>query len=289
MIVTHGWPSSVLDFHKVIGPLTDPAAHGGDPRDAFHLVVPSLPGFGFSDRPTAPGWGFRRIADALQVTLMDRLGYQRWGAQGGDLGCAVTDEIGRAAPDGCVGLHLNFAMFPPTPRGDQGRHRAGTGHARQRRLVLGEPFGLRQTTGNPSADHRLLPREIPIGLAAWIYAMYQDTCGTPGDAEASFTLDELLDTIMLYWLPNTGASFARMYWEMARAPRLRADPRRTHHRAHRIQHVPRGTRAKVQALDRAPLQQRDPLQRTRRRRPLRSPGAAERFTDDVRATFRSVR
>ncbi|WP_405573754.1 epoxide hydrolase [Streptomyces phaeochromogenes] len=218
LVMTHGWPSSVLDFHKVIGPLTNPAAHGGDPRDAFHLVVPSLPGFGFSDRPTEPGWGFPRVADAW-ITLMDRLGYRRWGAQGGDLGCAVTDEIGRKAPDGCVGLHLNFAMFPPTPD----EIRDATEHEQ---AMLDSAAYFWENLSGYAKEQATRPQTIgyslaesPIGLAAWIYAMFQDTCGTPGDAEASFTLDELLDDIMLYWLPNTGTSSARTYWEMARSAR----------------------------------------------------------------------
>ncbi|WP_329139012.1 epoxide hydrolase [Streptomyces sp. NBC_01476] len=289
LIMTHGWPSSVLDFRKVIGPLTDPAAHGGDPRDAFHLVVPSLPGCGFSDRPAAPGWGFPRIADAW-ITLMDRLGYQRWGAQGGDLGCAVTDEIGRAAPDGCVGLHLNFAMFPPTPEEIKDAtaqeqamlDSAGwfwenlSGYARQQAT---RP----QTIGYSLADS-------PVGLAAWIYAMYQDTCGTPGDAEASFTLDELLDTVMLYWLPGTGASSARTYWEMARASRPSAP-------------TPAEPVTVPAGFSMFPAEHVRKSRRWIERRysnviHFSEPAAGghfaaleqpKRFTDDVRATFRSVR
>src|SRR6478752_3300607 len=114
LIMTHGWPGSILEFRKVIGPLTDPAACGLDPAQAFHLVIPVLPGFGFSQKPTETGWTPPRIAKAW-ITLMDRLGYERWGAQGGDLGCAVTDEISKLRPAGLIGTHLNFAMFPPTP------------------------------------------------------------------------------------------------------------------------------------------------------------------------------
>src|ERR1700712_2563455 len=112
LVLTHGWPGSILEFRKVIGPLTDPAAHGGDPRQAFHLVIPTLPGFGFSAKPTDTGWTIPRIAKAW-IALMARLGYDRWGAQGGDLGCAVTDEIATLQPAGFVGAHLNFAMFGP--------------------------------------------------------------------------------------------------------------------------------------------------------------------------------
>jgi len=213
LIMTHGWPGSVLEFSKVLGPLTDPAAHGGDPRDAFHVVAPSLPGFGFSDHPAAPGWSFPRVADAW-IELMGRLGYERWGAQGGDLGAAVTDEIARRAPAALAGIHLTFAMFFPTPQ-----EIAEATPAEKAMLASARYFW--DTLSGYAKEQSTRPQTIgysladsPAGQAAWIYAMFQDTCGTPGDAEASFTLDEMLDDIMLYWLPNAGASTARTYWEM---------------------------------------------------------------------------
>ncbi|MET1075433.1 MAG: epoxide hydrolase family protein [Umezawaea sp.] len=216
LLMTHGWPGSVLEFRKVVGPLTDPAAHGGDSRTAFHLVVPSMPDFGFSGKPVEPGWTLASTADAW-ITLMDRLGYDRWGAQGGDLGAGVTDAIARKAPAGLVGMHLNFAMFFPTPE-----ERAEATPDEQAMLDSADYFW--ETLSGYAKEQSTRPQTIgysladsPVGLAAWIYAMFQDTCGTPGDAEASFTHDELLDDIMLYWLPNAGTSSARTYWEMARA------------------------------------------------------------------------
>ena len=216
LIMTHGWPGSVLEFSKVLGPLTDPAAHGGDPRDAFHVVAPSLPGFGFSDHPAAPGWSFPRVADAW-IELMGRLGYERWGAQGGDLGAAVTDEIARRAPAALAGIHLTFAMFFPTPQ-----EIAEATPAEKAMLASARYFW--DTLSGYAKEQSTRPQTIgysladsPSGLAAWIYAMFQDTCGTPGDAEATFTHDEILDDITLYWLSNTGASSARLYWELARA------------------------------------------------------------------------
>ena len=225
LLLMHGWPGSVLEFHKVIGPLADPAAHGGDPRQAFHLVIPSMPGFGFSDKPTGPGWGLPRIADAW-ITLMGRLGYDRWGAQGGDLGAGVADAIGRRAPPGCIGLHYSFAMFQPsaaeageaTP--DEQAMLASAKHFWDKLSAYAQVQMTRpQLIGYSLADS-------PVGLAAWIYAMFQDVGGTPGDAEGSFTRDEMLDDIMLYWLPNAGASSARLYWEsaMARASAPPAPP-----------------------------------------------------------------
>ncbi len=217
LLLSHGWPGSILEFRKVIGPLTDPAAHGGDPRQAFHVVVPSMPGFGFSERPTEPGWNIGRIADAW-IELMGRLGYgDRWGAQGGDIGCAVTDTIASRAPAGLVGLHLNFAMFPPLPdelEDATAEERAMLDSARYFWDVL-SGYARVQSTRPQTIGYALA--DSPVGLAAWIYAMFQDTGGTPGDAEGSFSQDELLDDITLYWLTNTAASSARLYWEMARA------------------------------------------------------------------------
>jgi len=206
LIMTHGWPGSVLEFRKVIAPLSDD----------FHLVLPTLPGFGFSAKPTEPGWGPGRIADAW-ITLMDRLGYDRWGAQGGDLGCAVTDEMARRAPAGLIGMHLNFAMFGPTPD-----EIAEATEAERAMLASAKYFwdnlsgyAKEQSTRPQTIGYSLA--DSPVGQAAWIYAMLQDTCGTPGNAEATFTLDEILDDVMLYWLPNSGASSARLYWEMSQS------------------------------------------------------------------------
>ena len=216
LIMTHGWPGSVLEFRKVIGPLTDPVAYGGVASDAFDLILPTLPGFGFSAKPAETGWGPGRVADAW-ITLMERLGYQRWGAQGGDLGCAVTDEMARRTPAGLIGMHLNFAMFGPAP--DE-----IADATEQERAMLASAKYFWDTLSGYAKEQGTRPQTIgysladsPVGQAAWVYAMLQDTCGTPGNAEASFTLDEMLDDIMLYWLPNSGASTARMYWEMTQS------------------------------------------------------------------------
>jgi pimeloyl-ACP methyl ester carboxylesterase len=216
LLMTHGWPGSPLEFRKVIGPLTDPAGYGADRKDAFHLILPSLPGFGFSAKPGEPGWNLGRIADAW-ILLMQRLGYDRWVAQGGDLGCGVTDEMARRLPPGLIGMHLNFAMFMPTP--DE-MAQATT----EEQAMLGSAKYFWDNLSGYAKEQSTRPQTIgysladsPVGLAAWIYAMFQDTCGTPGDAGATFTADELLDDIMLYWLPNSAASAARLYWEMAQA------------------------------------------------------------------------
>jgi pimeloyl-ACP methyl ester carboxylesterase len=212
LILTHGWPGSVLEFHKMIGPLTDPAAHGGDRRDAFHLVVPSLPGFGFSDKPTEPGWSIPRTADAW-ITLMDRLGYDRWGAQGGDWGAAVTTTIGHKAPPGCVGIHLNFVMYQP----NQDEVAGATPHERamldSMRTYQDSLSGYAKLQGTRPQTIGYALADSPVGQAAWIYALFQDVSDCGGNPESVFTRDEMLDDIMLYWLTNTGASSARLYWE----------------------------------------------------------------------------
>jgi pimeloyl-ACP methyl ester carboxylesterase len=216
LLLCHGWPGSVLEFRDVIGPLTDPVAHGGSAADAFHVVVPSMPGFGFSDKPTEPGWDIGRIAEAW-TELMNRLDYgQRWGAQGGDWGSAVVDTLGRKTPAGLTGIHLNMAPVFPTPdevadaTPDEQAMIASAQHYQQALSAYAFEQATRpQTVGYLLADN-------PVGLAAWIYTLFQDVSDSGGAPEKVLGMDAILDDIMLYWLPNTGASSARIYWEAAR-------------------------------------------------------------------------
>ncbi len=221
LLLTHGWPGSVLEFRHAIGPLTDPEAHGGTAEDAFHLVIPSLPGFGFSAKPTATGWNLHRTAKAWSV-LMNRLGYTDWFAQGGDLGASVTAELAAletAESIGLAGIHLNMAQFMPTD--DEARSATP-----EEQAMLQETGYYWQVLSAYSQEMSTRPQTIgysltdsPVGLASWIYAMFQDVGGSHdehGDAERLFSLDEMIDDIMLYWLPNTAASAARMYWESSR-------------------------------------------------------------------------
>lgn len=211
LLLTHGWPGSVIEFHKVIGPLSDPAAYGGDPADAFHVILPSLPGYGFSGKPTKSGWGVERIARAW-AELMRRLGYSRYVAQGGDWGSSVTAQLGVQAPPGLAGVHFNMLTVMPSDLGDDldDEERAAVHKARHfgdvesayARLQATRP----QTIGYALADS-------PIAQAAWIYEKLRIWSDCGGEAENIFTLDEMLDNIMLYWLTNSGASSARLYWE----------------------------------------------------------------------------
>jgi pimeloyl-ACP methyl ester carboxylesterase len=214
LIMTHGWPGSVIEFHKVIGPLTDPAAHGGRPADAFDLVLPSLPGYGFSGKPAQPGWKVERIAAAWAV-LMQRLGYTRWAAQGGDWGAAVTGDIGKQRPSGCVGIHLNVPIVLPTPEEVAAASPEERGYIEQMKYYndVESGYAKQQATRPQTLGYGLA--DSPVGQAAWIYEKFfawTDNAGTP---ESVLGMDEMLDNIMLYWLPNTGTSSARLYWESA--------------------------------------------------------------------------
>jgi pimeloyl-ACP methyl ester carboxylesterase len=214
LVLTHGWPGSVVEFQKVIGPLTDPAAHGGDPADAFHVVCPSLPGYGFSDKPARTGWTVQRIASAW-ATLMARLGYQRFGAQGGDWGASVTTSLGEQYADRVAGIHLNMpiaipdlSMGEPTAR----ERDAIAAFTHYRRHESG--YAKQQSTRPQTLGYGLV--DSPAAQAAWIVEKFMTWSDCDGDPETVFTRDELLDNVMLYWIPGTGASSARLYWESHR-------------------------------------------------------------------------
>ena len=216
LLMAHGWPGSVLEFRKVIAPLSNPAAHGDDPRQAFHLVIPSMPGFGFSGKPTEPGWDMSRIGRSY-VELMRRLGYDRWAMQGGDFGAGVTDEVASRALPELIGIHLSFAMFMARPEEIRDATPDEESMLASARYFWRTLSGYAQVQQNRPQTIGYALADSPVAQAAWIYAMFQDTCGTGGNAEASFTLDEILDDIMLYWIPNASASSARLYWELKRS------------------------------------------------------------------------
>ena len=209
IILTHGWPGSVIEFLKVIGPLTDPTADGGKADDAFHVVVPSLPGYGFSDKPAERGWGLPRIAKAWAV-LMKRVGYASYVAQGGDWGAGVTTWMAKQHVEGLKAVHLNLPiLFPPPIEGEPSPEEKA---ALAKLAVYGDngsAYARLQSTRPQTIGYSL--SDSPVGQAAWIYeklAQWSDPNDTPG-----LTRDEILDNIMLYWLSNTGASSARLYFE----------------------------------------------------------------------------
>jgi pimeloyl-ACP methyl ester carboxylesterase len=220
--MTHGWPGSVFELLKTIGPLTDPTAHGGKAEDAFHLVLPSLPGYGFSGKPTGPGWGPEHVAQAW-AALMKRLGYDRYVAQGGDWGSPVSSEMARQGSAGLLGVHLNLpATVPPEVAAALAGGPAPAGLSETERAVvealmkygkMGSSAYFTMMTARPQAVGYGLT-DSPAGLAAWVLVHPGFARWTFGDdPEKSPTTDEVLDDITLYWLTNSAASSGRLYWE----------------------------------------------------------------------------
>jgi pimeloyl-ACP methyl ester carboxylesterase len=221
LIMTHGWPGSVIELLETVGPLTDPTAHGGQAQDAFHLVLPSLPGYGFSAEPTELGWNVGRVAQAW-AQLMDRLGYTRYVAQGGDVGAAVTDAMGRQAPEGLVGIHTNLLVTvlggPQSAESEQERAAAD-----QLATFRESGFGyfLEMATRPQTIGYALL--DAPVALAAWLLDHDTDSyykisgAFVDGEPVGNLTRETIVDNITLYWLTGTGASAARSYWEDGQA------------------------------------------------------------------------
>ncbi len=212
LVMTHGWPGSVVEFTKVLGPLTDPRAHGGDPADAFEVVCPSLPGYAFSDQPTTTGWDVERIA-RVWAQLMARLGHERYLAQGGDWGSMVTTALTRVDPDHCAGIHLTMPLAFPTeqdladPTEREQAALASMDHYRKRDSA----YAKQQSTRPQTLAYGLT--DSPVGQAAWILEKFWSWVDHDGDPLSVLDRDELLDNVMLYWLPATAGSSARLYWE----------------------------------------------------------------------------
>jgi pimeloyl-ACP methyl ester carboxylesterase len=221
LIMTHGWPGSVIELLETVGPLTDPTAHGGTAEDAFHLVLPSVPGYGFSAEPTELGWWAGRASQAWPE-LMNRLGYTRYVAQGGDVGAAVTDVMGRIAPEGLVGIHTNlfFPALGGTMPTDTDEERAAADQIAAFRAT-GFGYFLEQATRPQTIGYALL--DSPVALAAWMLDHDTDSyykiasAFVDGKPSGNLTRDHILDNITLYWLTGTGASAARSYWESGQA------------------------------------------------------------------------
>jgi epoxide hydrolase len=212
LVITHGWPGSIVEFLKVIDPLTDPTAHGGTPADAFHVVCPSLPGYGFSDKPEQPGWGVERIA-ATWTALMARLGYQRYGAQGSDWGTSISASIGQQDPEHVVGIHLTPPLAPPDPA-------TFDNLTERERAALASLQHSAESDSGYYQEHATRPQTIgyalvdsPAALCAWIIEKFWAWTDCDGHPENVLSRDEMLDNVMLYWLPDAGASSARLYWE----------------------------------------------------------------------------
>ena len=215
LLLTHGWPGSVVEFHKVIGPLTDPVRYGGQAEDAFDVIAPSLPGYGFSDRPAGPGWGLERIA-AAWITLMRRLGYGAFVAQGGDWGAGVTNAIATINPPGLRAIHLNLVLAQPdrVDMADLTPAEEASLAAQKRYIKDGNAYARQQMTRPQTLGYGLT--DSPVGQAMWIYEKFAEWADCDGDPRNVLSLDEMLDNIMLYWLPGNAAASARLYWESFR-------------------------------------------------------------------------
>jgi pimeloyl-ACP methyl ester carboxylesterase len=226
LIMTHGWPGSVIELLGTVGPLTDPTTHGGGAEDAFDLVLPSLPGYGFSGEPTEVGWDPGRVAHAW-AELMGRLGYTRYVAQGGDVGASVTDAMGRQAPEGLLGIHTNLlvtVLAGPQPAESEQERAAADALATFRTSGFG--YFLEQATRPQTIGYALL--DSPVALAAWMLDHDTDSyqkvsrAFVDGQPAGNLTRDHIVDNVTLYWLTGTGASAARSYWESGRAAALAA-------------------------------------------------------------------
>ncbi len=216
MVITHGWPGSIVEFHKVIGPLTDPTAHGGSAEDAFHLVVPSIPGYGFSSKPTHAGTGAEQVG-RMWGELMARLGYDRYIAQGGDWGALITQCMGQTETEHCAAIHINMPICPPDEEGMQDMTEFEL-------AALTSMGDYNEWDSGYSKQQSTRPQTLAYGLAdsaigqmAWIVEKFWSwmDCGEGADQhpENILSKDELLDNVMMYWLTNTAASSGRLYWE----------------------------------------------------------------------------
>lgn len=218
LLLVHGWPGSFVEFLGIVGPLTDPAAYGGDPADAFHLVIPSLPGFGLSGKPAETGWSPERMSDAF-ATLMARLGYDRYGVQGGDWGGIIGRTHAAHYPDHVIGLHTNFVLGGPPPGADpdEGVSQAELEMLEDRREAFAEGSAYQDIQGTKPQTLAYGLSDSPAGLAAWIVEKFHGWTDNEGTPESAIDRDAILTNITLYWVTQTIASSTRIYYESRHA------------------------------------------------------------------------
>ena len=215
LLLIHGWPGSIVEFLELIGPLTDPAAHGGDPANSFDVVIPALPGFGFGGQPTERGWGITRIAAVFDTLMTGALGYTRYGVQGGDWGGITAAKMASAHSESVAAIHLNFVFSPP-PSGDLSDEDKTAVAARD--AFQAAETGYSNVQGTKPDSLTLAQTDSPAGLAAWIVEKFRAWGDCDGDAEKAFSRDALLTNLMFYWAPNSVASSARIYYEARHDP-----------------------------------------------------------------------
>lgn len=218
LLIAHGWPGSFFEFMEVIGPLTDPAAHGGDPADAFDVVVPSLPGYAFSDPPQRRGVNIACMADWFAVLMRDVLGYERYGAQGGDWGSMIASRLGYAHPDAVAGVHLNMVGIAPHPANRGNLSPAEEAFLTAMRAWQREERGYQEIQGTKPQTLGFALNDSPVGLCAWIVEKFRTWSDCGGNPERVYTKDQLLTNVMLYWVTQTFHSASRIYYEERHHP-----------------------------------------------------------------------
>ncbi|ATB29022.1 epoxide hydrolase family protein [Melittangium boletus] len=284
LLLIHGWPGSILEFHHLIGPLTDPAAHGGDAADAFDVVIPALPGYGFSGKPREPGWSATRVAAAFDRLMVEHLGYPRYGAQGGDWGAITTIELGLHHGAHLAGIHLNMPLAGPPPGQETSDETRRYAQAMAARHAAEGAYS--QVQGTKPLSLAIAQSDSPAGLAAWMVEKFRTWSDCDGEVERRFSKDWLLTNLMFYWAPNSIASAANLYYETfgAHFPDLRGQVR-----------VPTGVARFPREIVQPPrswLEHRFDLRRYTEM-PRGGHFAAveepELFLDDVRAFFRTLR
>ncbi|QRK08870.1 epoxide hydrolase [Archangium violaceum] len=211
LLLIHGWPGSIYEFHHLIGPLTDPAAHGGNPADAFDVVIPALPGYGFGGKPREAGWNPARIAAAFDRLMREDLGYSRYGAQGGDWGSIVTMALGTKHAEHLLGIHLNMPLAAPPPGVEQSEEFRSFGQ--KAAAWQAAEAGYSHVQGTKPMSLAIAQADSPAGLAAWIVEKFRTWSDCGGDVERAFSKDWLLTNLMFYWAPNSIASAANLYYE----------------------------------------------------------------------------
>ena len=286
LLIVHGWPGSIVEFLDVIPRLTDPEAHGGRAEDAFHVVAPSLPGYGFSEPPRAPGWDIRRVAQAF-VELMQRLGYTRYGAQGGDWGAQIATRLATLDPEHLAGLHLNMPIAAPPAEPLPVTEEEQAGLAAMAAFQRDEG-AYAQLQGTRPDTLGVALNDSPAGLLSWIVEKFRAWSDCDGDPENCFTRDQLITNVMLYWVTETFASSARLYWETMHSGALKDPPE--------FVGVPTGVaRYPKEAVLRFPrswVEQRYNVTRWAvmpRGGHFAAMEQPELFVDDLRAFFRTVR
>ncbi|MFA5910420.1 MAG: epoxide hydrolase family protein [Vicinamibacterales bacterium] len=288
LLITHGWPGSFVEFTKAIGPLTDPAAHGGRAEDAFHVVIPSIPGFGFSEAPREAGFDPARIA-AIEAKLMARLGYTRYGVQGGDWGSIISTQVALLDAPHLAGLHLNmcFGAAPAGTDPNAGLTTRELERLKARQVFQAEETGYQQIQGTKPQTLGIALNDSPAGLAAWIVEKFRTWCDCDGNPETVFSKDELLTNITLYWMTQTAASSARIYYESRHAPPAATAGRRIE--------VPTACADFPKEIIWSPRRWLEPRYNITRWTEMPKGGhfaafeQPQLFVDDVRAFFRSVR